>query len=426
MKFKHIVICLILTLCVPGLRAQAQYTLQQCKALALSKNRKIANSQLKTNASQETQKESFTNFFPSVSASGMAFTADKALLSINTPDMGFNLLKNGAFGSITLSQPIFAGGKIINGNKLSKLQVEVDQQQKRLTENEVLLQTEKLYWEIVSLHEKIHTINALEDQLNVLRKDAEVSQKAGLINMNDVLQIKLKINELESNRMEIENGISLSKMSLCQLMGLEIDSASKFEINTPDISVPDLPQTYYVNHREALSTRAESTLLDKQVEAAKLQTKMKRGDYLPSVGVGVSYSQDNLMDKWNDNAIAFVSVSIPISGWWGGSHAIKKQRLEEQIALNSKLDGQEQLLIQMQHVRNQLDIAYKQILIAKESIEQATENLRISNDQYKNGLEKMSNLLDAQSLLQQSKDKYVDAFASYQKKRFEYLQVTGR
>jgi outer membrane protein len=81
----------------------------------------------------------------------------------------------------------------------------------------------------------------------------------------------------------------------------------------------------------------------------------------------------------------------------------------------------------MQNVKNQLDIiAYKQILIAKESIEQATENLRISNDQYKNGLEKMSNLLDAQSLLQQSKDKYVDSYAAYQKKCFEYLQVTGR
>lgn len=153
---------------------------------------------------------------------------------------------------------------------------------------------------------------------------------------------------------------------------------------------------------------------------------MKRGNYMPTVAVGASYIQNNLMDKWEGNAVAFVSVSIPISGWWGGSHAIKQQRVNEQIAYNNKLDGQEQLLLQMQSVKNELDNAYKQILIAKESIEQSEENLRLNNNYYKAGMVALTDVLDAQTLMQQSRDKYVDAYSSYQKKRFEYLQVTGR
>lgn len=440
MERKQIILCILGLAASIALPAQNKYSLESCKQLALKNNRQVINAHLQVQASGETKKEAYTNFFPSLSASGLGFMANKGLFSGTTPEfslpmgdatlavpsMPYSFLKKGAMGSITLTQPLYAGGKIINGNKLAKLGEEVNQQKVRLSENQVLLQTDGLYWNIVALHEKIRTINALEEQLYTLKKDAEVSQKAGLATMNEVLQVKLKINELESSRLTIDSHIQVAKMSLAQLMGVDSENGANFEIETQSMQDPQLPQTLYANHREALNARAEKDLLDKNVDAAKLQTKMKQGDYLPTVAIGASYSQSNLMDKWEGNAIGFVSVSIPISGWWGGSHAIKKQKIEEQIAINARADGQEQLLIQMQNVRNELDNAYKQILIAKESIEQATENFRINSDQYKSGILKMSDLLDAQSLLQKSKDKYVESYAAYQNKCFEYLQVTGR
>ena len=132
------------------------------------------------------------------------------------------------------------------------------------------------------------------------------------------------------------------------------------------------------------------------------------------------------MDKWNTNGAVFVSVNIPISGWWGGSHAIKQQKIQEKIALNNKIDIEEQLLLQMQNVKNELDNTYKQILLAKDGVEQSTENLRLNNQYYKAGTVTLTDVLDAQTLLQQNRDKYVESYANYQKKRIEYLQVTGR
>lgn len=426
MKTKYIFTFFLLSLV--GLQAfsQTNYSLDNCKSMALENNKTLKNSHLEIEASKEGQKDAFTNYFPSVSASGFGFNAKNPMISMNMGGAPLGLLKDGMVGSVTLTQPIFTGGKIHYGNKLAKLGIEVSEQQVRLSENEVLLRTENSYWELVSLYEKMNTINILDKQVSALLRDVEVSFNAGLITNNDVLQVKLRQNELKSSKLNLENGILLAKMAMCQLIGIDIETVDDFDIERPIIDNTNAPMAYYVNHREALSNRAESRLLDQNIDATKLQTKMKRADYMPTVAVGATYMQDNLMDKWNGNGAVFVSVSVPISGWWGGSHAIKKQKIQEQIAYNNKIDGQEQLLLQMQSVKNELDNSYKQILVAKESIEQSTENLRLNNDYYQAGIVNLTDVLDAQTLLQQSRDKYIDAHSAYQKKRFEYLQVTGR
>ncbi len=409
------------------LSAQTSYSLSECKELALENNRSIKNSLLNIKSATEAKKEAFTNYFPSLSVSGMGFKAKDPLISMDMGGAPIGLLDDGLAGAVTLSQPLFVGGKIIYGNKLSKLGVEVSEQQARLSENEILLKVENSYWQLLALYEKMKTLDALDQQLASLLKDVEISYKAGIITNNDVLQVKLKQNEVKSSRANLENGISLMKMSLSQQLGLDIEGSEQFDINRPDINNPESPMTYYISHREALNGRAENILLEKNIDATKLQTKMKRADYMPTVAVGAAYMQNNLMNnKWDGNAAVYVSVSVPISGWWGGSHAIKQQRINEQIAYNNKLDGQEQLLLQMQSVKNDLANAYKQTVIAKESIEQSDENLRLNNNYFKAGMIALSDLFDAQTLMQQSRDKYVDAYSEYQRKCFEYLQVTGR
>lgn len=105
---------------------------------------------------------------------------------------------------------------------------------------------------------------------------------------------------------------------------------------------------------------------------------------------------DDLMDKAHPFAIGFVTVSVPISDWWGGSHAIKKQKLEVKNAENRLADNSELLVIAMQKAWTDLQDSYKQILIATKSIEQSTENLRLNEDYYRAGTTTMSDLLDAQ------------------------------
>ena len=419
---------MILVMCsvMVYLPAQTKYNLNDCKQMAIENNKKIKNSQLEINVAKEAKKDAFTNYFPSVSASGFGFKAKDPLVALNMGEAPIGFLKDGMTAAISVSQPVFVGGKILYGNKLADLSIQVSQYQSRLLENDILLNTENLYWQLVSLSEKEKTLDIIDSQLDVLLKDVELSYKAGLITNNDVLKVKLKKNEIASNRINLDNDINIVKMSMCQLIGLELTISETFEITAPNIEEVESPAVYYVNHKDALPNRMESKLLDKNIEASKLHTKIKRADYLPTVAVGATYYKENFLDGWTGNGAVFVSVSIPLSGWWGGSHAIKQQRIKEQIASNEKSDMEEQLLLQMQKVRNDLDNAYKQILLAKEAIGQSSENLRLNNDYYKAGTVTLTDVLDAQSLLQQNRDRYVETYSAYEQKKIEYLQVTGR
>lgn len=418
----------IITMCMMtvSISAQTKYSLEDCKQLTIDNNRKIKNSQLEIESSKETKKNAFTNYFPSVSASGFGFAAKDPLVALNMGGAPISFFDNGVSASITATQPIFTGGKIINGNKLADLGTQVSRYQAKLSENEMLLNTENLYWQLVSLYEKRKTLDVIDSQVDQLLKDVELSYRAGMITNNDVLKVKLKKNEIASNRIHLANGIKLVKMSLCQQMAIDLASADSLNILTPDIEDVEAPLMYYIDHKDALPNRSEVKLLDKNIEASKLQTKIKRADYLPTVAVGATYYRDNFLDNWNNNGAVFVSVSIPISGWWGGSHSIKRQKIQEQIAYNNKIDTEEQLLLQMQNVKNELENAYKQILLAKEAINQSTENLRLNNQYYKVGTVTLTDVLDAQTFLQQSRDKYVETYSIYRQKQFEYLQVTGR
>lgn len=421
---KHITLTLLAALSLP-LSAQKVYTLDECRQMALENNVKARNAANSLEAAEQTKKEAFTNYFPTVSATGMGFVANEGLVNMSLMGMSVEMLKDGMLGSVTLTQPLFAGGQIVNGNKLAEVGVTVSQAQKQMTEDEVRLTVETYYWNVVMLQEKLVTIKAVEDQLSNIAKDAEAAVKAGVSNQNDLLQVQLKANDIESARLTLENNLSICRMILAQYVGLGADSIAV----ASDISVdqtPEFPSDLLCDHNEALRQTPTYALLESNVKATRLQQKMTTGKHLPTVAVGASCEVDNLMDEKHSAVFGFATVSIPLSGWWGGSHAIKKQKLDVANAENSLSDNSQLLVIGMQKAWNDLEESYKQILVAHKSIDQSAESLRLNKDYYHAGTSTMTDLLNAQTSYQQSRDKYVDAYAQFQLKKAQYLQATGR
>ena len=170
----------------------------------------------------------------------------------------------------------------------------------------------------------------------------------------------------------------------------------------------------------------EYQLLGKQVEAAKLQKQMAVGQNLPTLAVGAGYNYHNVLENNHSFGMVFATVSVPISDWWGGSHAIKRKKIEHQKAVEQLEDNAQLLKIRMQNAWNGVEESYQQLQLAQRSIEQADENLRLNRNYYRAGTSKMSDLLEAQLLYQQALDKHTDAFADYQNKLLEYKQATGQ
>lgn len=422
MKHQIIGFCLFLMVSVSG-SAQQSYSLAQCKKLALENNARMKNARLEVSSARQTKEEAFTNFFPSLSASALGYNANQPLVEANLGGMPLALLKNGIVGDITVTQPLFAGGQIVNGNKLAQLGVEVSRFKQEQSEKEVLLTTEVYYWQIISLNEKLKTLAIVEQLVNSLYKDVDAAVKAGVKNRNDLLQVQLRKNSVASDRLQLENGLKLSRMLLGQYVGLKADSLS---IESVSFDEPASPEKLRTDHGAALLTTPEYQLLAKNVEANRLQQKITVGKYLPTVGIGASYMYDDLMDKDNTTAMVFAKVSVPISDWWGGSHAIKKQKFQTMMAQNEQRNNSDLLLIQMQKLWNDVEESYKQVKLAEESVVTATENVRLNTNYYQAGTTTLSDLLDSQLLLQQSRNQHTDAYTQYLIKQTQYLQATGR
>jgi outer membrane protein TolC len=147
---------------------------------------------------------------------------------------------------------------------------------------------------------------------------------------------------------------------------------------------------------------------------------------MPTVAVGAGYNYHNLMDNDHTFAMIFATVSVPISDWWGGSHAIKRKKAEYQKAVEQLEDNAQLLQIRRQNTWNGVQESYQQLLLAQRGIEQAEENLRLNRDYYHAGTARISDLLEAQLLFQQARDKQTDAYADYQNKLLEYKHSVGQ
>ena len=431
--------------CAVSVSAQT-YTLEQIKDSALHNNMAIRSARYNIEAAQQQRKEAFTKYFPNISGTGLWFNANKGMAKMEmnpsnymTPELGASLaqsfpaealaalanpvsismMKNGTIAGVQAVQPVFAGGQIINGNKLAKVGEDVSRLQLQLSENEVEKTAEQYFWQLASLQEKMKTINAADALLADIYRDVDVAVRAGVALRNDLLRVQLRQNEIASQRLKLQNGLSLVRLLLSQYCGLRDTS---FVITYQTDLTQQIPS---LQGREALSNLPEYQLLGKQVEATALQQKMAIGQNLPSVAIGAGYNYHNLLDNDHTFGMLFATVSIPISDWWGGSHAIKRKKIEYQKAQEQLTDNAQLLQIRMQNAWNNVEESYQQLLLAQRSIEQAEENLRLNRNYYNAGTSKMSDLLEAQMLYQQACDKRTDAFADYQNKLLEYRQSVG-
>lgn len=412
--------------CCSGLTAAAQqsYTLEQCIQEALTHNVRMRQANNKVEAAVQQKKEAFTRYFPTVSADGAGLLTNNGLARMDMMGQQLTMARNGILGSVSAFMPLYAGGQIVNGNKLADVGVRVSRLQKEQTEDEVELTTQQYFWRMVVWREKLQTLLRLEQQLGQMRQDVDAAVKAGVTNRNDLLQVDLRRNEVQSQQLSVRNTLYATQHLLAQYMGHADDSLTlEYDSIT---GLPPRPDSLYCAPEQAVTRTAAYGLLSENVASAKLQYKMTRGKNMPTVAIGGGHFYENLLDADHSSWMGFATVSIPLTKWWGGSHEMKRSRLEVNNAEDLLADRRQCLVISVQNTWNELTVAYRQVEIAVQAIAQADENLRLQHDYYQAGTTTMSDVLEAQSLFQQSCDRFVENYANYRLKCVEYLQATGR
>ena len=419
-------------------------TIQDCIDLALENNIELKNSQLEIDKARAMKKEAQTAYLPTVSAQAVAFDALNPMLTFGIDDidnaqlrqilyslyaeyganMGlqkeYSYIQNGVILNAMATEPIYAGGRIRNGNKLAKLGIEAAEYQSKVKEDEVRLQTETLYWQIIALQEKIATLDQLDRLLDTLDKDLAGAIEAGLAMPTDQYKLRVKQNESQLNRKKVGDGITLLKMALAQLLGAEWQSM----VLTDTLGMETEPTAYFQIADEAVASRNESRLLDLSLQAERLKKKMTLGAALPSLMVGGSANYHTVLDHTKPNAMVFAMLQVPITDWHKTSYKLKRHDLDAEAAENTRRDLTEKMQLQTNQAWFNLEQSWLRISMARTALNDAEANLKITEDYYEAGLVALSDLLEAQTLLKQSRDELTDSRVEYRINLVNYKQLT--
>lgn len=447
MKIRNKIFALVLlagsALMVSGQSTVEVLSLEQCKQLALDNNVSMRNALDKVEVSSMVSKNAFTKYFPNISAEGLAYKTNKGVLQYNLDiplgEMGlgnlgfgdnlsydFRFFKKGTAASINLVQPIFMGGRIYYGNRLAHVGEEVAKLEGVRTRQEVSLKVEEYYWKLATLNAKKGTVLDLIAMLDTLTTYVQTYVDAGITTKNDLLQVKLKRNQMASNLVDLDNGINLVRMALSQYIGRGPEGNIDVEASPKDPQLPEIPVEYYMQPSEAVNNTTPYALLNQAVKASELQEKLAVGENLPVVAGGAGYFYEHLLGQDHTFGAIYLTVAVPITDWWGGSYNIRKRKIETRMAKNQLEDATQLLMINMTNSWNDIVSARDKIAIAIESINQAQENLRLNKAYYEAGIVNLTDLLQAQTLYKSSHDDYIESFGNFKIKVLNYRQTTGQ
>ena len=439
----------LLFLC-QGVFAQEYLTLSQCREMALEQNKQLAASVQQIEYARHTASSYKANFFPDFKLNGTGlYSTSKG----NFPIQGGNLpvfvpsangapTPNGGFayfpgvdlnykvgwaymGGVSVQQPLYMGGKIRSAYKIANLGKEMAFLNKTLTETEVLMNTDRAYAMLIKAQEMQKVTQAYYKTLEELMKNVESAFRHGLKLRNDVLKVQVKLNEAEINKRKAENALRLATMNLCHYIGKPLTSTLTVSDEYPSVELSKKLNTHDI------SSRPEYNILNKQVEINRQQVKLTRSEMLPQIGVQGSYNYINGLDvngqKFLDGGsfTALLNVSIPLFHFGERKHKVNAAKAKLQQSLLEQADKNELMLLEVTQAANNLEEAKLECDLADISLEQAEENQRVSAEQFKQGLETLSDHLEAQTLWQQAWQTKVDAHFQLYLEWIAYQKASG-
>ena len=434
MMKRLIMICCLAAWCVAAVAADGPVPMSQaeCRRLALANNEQMTQADNELRRAQLEKEIAFTSYLPKID--GMA----SAVYMVPDLDMmGMELQMRGMYmAGLTLTQPLYTGGKIRTGNKLARIGVECAEQNNRKTRMQVIADADNAYWTYISVRSKVKMLETYGAHMDTLLSQVETAVRAGMGTENDLLRISTKRSEITYQLQKARNGADLCRLALCNVTGLPFESMIIPTDTAISVAEPAAMDG-------DISMRPELALLQKKVEAGEQQVKMARADMLPSVALSAGYTyygnvklngmnidaQGNYIpftQKFQDGiGLIMASVSIPILHWGENTKKVKKAKIELH---NAQLDLQRNtrlLGIEARQAMQNVADGYNMVLTARQGCMQADENLRVMNEKYRASMCTLTDLLDAQSQWQQSQSNRIEAVTQYKIYQTEYLRTTG-
>lgn len=430
--------------------AQDSLTIEQCRKMAVEHNRQLASARVQRQKTDFDLLAMKANYLPKLdfNAFDLANTMSGSLALKSSmlpvfdmasqiagmaefPAMTVDYSMHNLFGaSLMLTQPIYMGGKITAGYNMTKIGQRIADENIRLTESEVRVKVDEAYAMAVKAREMVDVAKSYETLLQELMKNVESAVRHGMRTRNDQMKVQVKLNQARLAITRADNAYNLARMNLCQIIGMPLDLRPS--VAKPDVSSMVMSEVLSASADSVqVLSRPEYAMLQEKTELARQQVKLARSEFLPqlaafatggysyggkvsvdatsSVGGQVNMYDKTLIDKFS-GAIG-VTLSVPIYHFGERKGKIRSAKASLQMAQLDLDDNRERMALELSQACNTLKEQMTALEIARLSVEQAEENLRLSRSAYDSGVETLSDHLEAQSLWQSALADEIDARA---------------
>ena len=319
------------------------------------------------------------------------------------------------FGAVTLTQPIYMGGKIVAMNKITH-DAEILARNLHDAEAEnVIYAVDAAYWQVVSLKAKHALAVSYVNVLDSLDHNVHLMFDQGVATRSDILSVDVKLNAAKVDLLKVENGLTLSRMALAQVCGLPVNET--FTLADEGIEQPVLSSevaTQY-NMNDVYARRPDLEALKMGVQIAGHQKQVALSTMLPNVALVGTYSFSNpnmfngFSKKFNGAFSVGAMVTIPIWHWGGNYNKYRAAKVDEEIMQLKLEDARELVDLQVQQASYKTTEAYKTYTTATSNLASANENLRSANLAFREGMTTTDNVLEAQTAWLKAHSEQIDA-----------------
>lgn len=323
-------------------------------------------------------------------------------------------LENIFAGAVTVQQPVFMGGKIIAANKIAKLAEQLSKTQYDQQYQQVVVDVDQAYWQIVSIAAKKKLADSYADLLHKMENDVNLSVQEGVATESDALQIKVKANEADMLKTKSDNGLTLAKMLLCKQIGLDLNS----DITLADEGLDAIPVPQMTSNKEMeqiYSDRPETRSLELASQIYDGKVRVARADMMPKIALMAAYSVTNpnlsngFAKDWNGFFNAGVVVNIPIFHGFEAMSKTRKAKAEATLYRTQLEDAKNLINLQVTQLRKQQGEALEKLAMAESNLSSAEENLRTATAGFEAGVIDTNTTLAAQTAWLKAHSEYIDA-----------------
>ncbi len=454
---KHILF-FIIAACVTA-QAQQVLTLDSCRAMALRGNKELLKADAEIERAGYQRKEAHSAYFPALDLEAMyLFNSRKLSLVdedqllptknfnpatgaydfnlVTDPTTGYPVQVGGQYvptqvallpksaltynihnvfaGALTLTQPLYMGGKIKAMNDITDYAEQLTSALRDNKARDVIYSVDVAYWQVVSLKAKQHLAEGYVDLLRHLQSDVKAMVNEGVATHASQLTVDVKLNEAEVDLTRVNNGLSLSRMALAQLCGIAVNSPMTLadEDNTTWTTTA---RPLAVNMEQVYSSRNDVKALELATQIYDGQARVARSEMMPQLAAIAAYhvtnpnSYNGFKNKFGGAFTLGVTLKVPLWHWGGKTAKYRAAQTEARIKRLELADAKEKIELQVSQARFRYDESLKTLQATRANLEKADENLRVANLAFKEGMSTADDVMTAQTAWLKANSEHIDA-----------------